>query len=106
MGQPMGRGKSNISAEKKKELAQLYSRGPAFRGEPIKSKETPTKEKPVKVTPAKVTPAKGTPDVDPDSMDTGSTGKPDQPVVKHTGGKLKEYESDSDFGEGVSDELV
>ena len=28
-------------------------------------------------------------------MDTGSNGKSDQPVVKHTGGKLKEYKADS-----------
>ena len=87
-------------------MALLYSRGPTFRGEPINSKEKPTKENLDKVTPAKETPVKGTPDVDPDSMDTESTGKPDQPVVQHTGGKLKEYESDSDFGEGVSDELA
>ena len=79
----------NISAEKKK------------KGVPIKSKETPAKEKPAKVTPAKVTP-----DVNPDSMDTESHGKPEQPLVKHTGGKLTEYESDSNFDEGGSAELA
>ena len=84
----------------------MYSRGATFRGVPIKSKETPTKEKPVKVTPAKVTPAMVTPDVNPDSMDTESNGKPEKPVAKHTGSKLKEYESDSNFDDGVSAELA
>ena len=90
----------NISAEKKKELESKYSKA-TFRGVPIRSKETPTKEKPVKVTPAKVTP-----DVNPDSMDTESNGKPEKPVVKQTGSKLKEYESDSNFDKGVSAELA
>ena len=105
-GQPRGRARGNISAEKKQELALLYSRRPTFRGEAINSKEKPAKENLDKVTPAKVTPVKGTPDVDPDSMDTGSTDKSDQPVVKHTGGKLKEYEANSNFGEGVDAELA
>ena len=79
---------------------------PIFRGEPIKFNETPTKEKPVKVTPTKVKPGKGKPDVNPDSMEAESTGKPDQLVVKQVGTELKEYESDTDFGEGVSEELA
>ena len=44
-----------------------------FRGMSYKSKETPAEP-------------------NPDSMDTESQGKPEQPVVKYTGGKLSEYE--------------
>ena len=96
-------------AEEKKEVIKAFNESKYskahFRGVPIKSKETPAKEKPAKETP-KVTPAKVTPDVNPDSMETESHGKPEQPVVKHTGGKLTEYESDSNFDEGVSAELA
>ena len=100
---------SNISTDKKKELQKAFNEAKYskanFRGVPIKSKETPAKEKPAKETP-KVTPAKVTPAVNPDSMETESHGKPEQPVITHTGTKLIEYESDSNFDEGVSAELA
>ena len=96
---------SNISAAKKKELHKAFNESKYskanFRGVSYKSKETPAKETPAKETPAKVTPA-----VNPDSMETESQGKPEQPVIKYTGGKLIEYEPDPNFEEGVSPDLA
>ena len=65
-----------------------------------------SKVKPAKETPAKETPARVTPADNPDSMETESQGKPEQPVIKYTGGKLIEYEPDPNFEEGVSPDLA
>ena len=82
---------SNISAAKQKELSKAFNKSEFskanFRGMSYKSKETPAEP-------------------NPDSMDTESQGKPEQPVVKYTGGKLSEYEPDPDFEEGVSTDLA
>ena len=82
---------SNISAAKQKELSKAFNKSEFskanFRGISYKSKETPAEP-------------------NPDSMDTESQGKPEQPVVKYTGGKLSEYEPDPDFEEGVSTDLA
>ena len=94
----------------KKELHKAFNESKYskanFRGVSYKSKETPAKETPAKETPAKETPAKVTPAVNPDSMETESHGKPEQPVIKYTGGKLIEYEPDPNFEEGVSPDLA
>ena len=46
------------------------------------------------------------PDVNPDSMEAESTGKPDQLVVKQVEPELKDHESDTDLGVRLMKELA